>query len=414
MFGRKIVTQITLFALVAVFGLTVIAVKYVHLPSLLGVSGYTVVLRMPDTGGAYTDAAVSYRGVTVGRVGAIRLTGDGVEADLQINGDAPPIPSDLVTVVANRSAIGEQYVDLRPRTDAGPYLAGGSRLAVSSADLPIPVSTLLSDTDAFVSSVPKDDLKTVVDELSDATRGSGDDLQALLDAGRSFTRAASDNYTVTSGLIDSSATVLATQQRSSGDITSFSSSLDLVARQLQSSDPDLRALIASAPGAATEVKALVDEVGVPLGVLMGNLVTTAQVFSANASGLQGVYVRMPKAVSVGHAITGADGLKVGLVTTFFDPLPCTSGYGGTAVRLPTATGEGQALNAGAGCVPTSAGSDVRGSAAALAAAAAGRVPLTGTGTGTVAPTGTTTSRGTVAVGDVSSVTSLTDLMGGAG
>ena len=69
MYGRKIVTQITLFAIVAVVGLTVIAVKYVHIPRLLGLSGYTVVLDLPDTGGAYTDAAVSYRGVSVGKAG---------------------------------------------------------------------------------------------------------------------------------------------------------------------------------------------------------------------------------------------------------------------------------------------------------------------------------------------------------
>ena len=261
------------------------------------------------------------------------------------------------------------------------------------------MSSLLSDVDGFVTSVPQDDLRTVVDELSDATRGSGDDLQALLDAGRSFTRGASENYAATSGLIDNSATVLATQQRSAQDITSFSSSLALVAQQLQSSDGDLRALIGATPGAASELQALIDQVGVPLGVLMGNLVTTAQVFSGNAAGLQGVYVRVPQAVSVGHSVVGPDGLKVGLVTTFFDPLPCTNGYGGTAVRPPTATGAGQALNTGAGCVPTSSGSEVRGSAAAGAAAAAARPPVT------------TTSAST---SGVTTVTSLADLMGGAG
>ena len=38
------------------------------------------------------------------------------------------IPSDVVAVVANRSAIGEQYVDLQPQNDTGPYLRDGSTI----------------------------------------------------------------------------------------------------------------------------------------------------------------------------------------------------------------------------------------------------------------------------------------------
>jgi len=392
MLGRKIATQIGLFLVVALVGVSVIAVRYVHIPRLLGISGYTVVLDLPDTGGAYTDAAVSYRGVSVGRVGDIRLTKNGVEADLDINGDAPQIPADLVAVVANRSAIGEQYVDLQPRTDSSPYLQAGSRLSIAGSTLPIPVASLLGDVDRFVRSVPRKDLVTTVDELNDATIGSGQDLQTLIDAGRKFTRAASDNYGVTKGLIDNSATVLATQQRSSGNITSFSTNLSQVANQLQSSDGDLRTLIGATPGAATEVKALIDQVGGPLGVLMGNLVTTSQVLSANAAGLQGVYVRLPAAVSAAENIVGPDGLKVGLATTFFDPLPCTNGYAATSVRPPTDIQAGKGLNTAASCVPTSAGSDVRGSAAAVQAAAAARPPAV----------------------SVTTVSTLGDLLGGAG
>ncbi|MEO7061752.1 MAG: MlaD family protein [Lapillicoccus sp.] len=394
MLGRKVITQVALFLVVALVGTFVIAVRYVQVPRLLGASGYTVVMAMPDTGGAYTDAEVTYRGVSVGQVGDIRLTRDGVEADLRIRDDAPPIPADLTAVVANRSAIGEQYVDLRPTHDSAPYLAQGSRLTVQAANLPVDVNTLLLHVDGFVQSVPKDSLSTVVDQLGDATKGSGENLQTLIDAGRDFTKAASDNFPATQGLIDNSATVLATQQGSSSDIKAFSGSLRLVAAQLQTSDGDLRRLIAAAPGAATELDALITQVGVPLGVLMGNLLTTAQVFSANAAGLQGVYVRVPQAVSAGYNVVGPDGLKVGLVTTFFDPLPCTSGYGGTQLRPPTDTSAGQPLNRQAQCsAATGTGTGVRGVGPALAAAAS-------------------PSAATAATGNISAVATLADLMGG--
>jgi len=52
----------------------------------------------------------------------LSLTPTGVAVNLTINNGAPKIPADLNAAVANRSAVGEQYVDLRPTTDTGPFL----------------------------------------------------------------------------------------------------------------------------------------------------------------------------------------------------------------------------------------------------------------------------------------------------
>ncbi|MBY8852911.1 MlaD family protein, partial [Saccharothrix sp. MB29] len=73
-------------------------------------SSSSTTVRSESTGGE-----VTYRGVPVGRVGPIRLVDRRVEVELRITAGAPPIPADLEAVVANRSAVGEQYVDLRPR-----------------------------------------------------------------------------------------------------------------------------------------------------------------------------------------------------------------------------------------------------------------------------------------------------------
>ncbi len=130
--GRKVTTQIVLFVLVAVVGLSVVAVRYVQLPRILGLSGYTVTLDLPDTGGAYTDADVSYRGSRRPRRRhpPHRRRGPGRPAHRRRR---PRIPSALTVVVANRSAVGEQYVDLRPTADPGPdgpWLAAGAHVSV--------------------------------------------------------------------------------------------------------------------------------------------------------------------------------------------------------------------------------------------------------------------------------------------
>src|SRR5207244_3378859 len=109
-------------------------------------------------------------------------------------------------VVANRSAVGEQYLDLRPTQDTGPYLAEGSVISEARTETPLAVSDVLGNLDALVASVPPDALKTVVGELGEATRGQGENLQALLDAGSSFTQAADSNLPQTLDLLDSSKT----------------------------------------------------------------------------------------------------------------------------------------------------------------------------------------------------------------
>ena len=69
-----------------------------------------------------------------------------------------------VTFVGNRSAVGEQYLDLQPRSDTGPYLRDGSTIARADTRIPLPATTLIVSLDRLVRSVPKKDLRITVDE----------------------------------------------------------------------------------------------------------------------------------------------------------------------------------------------------------------------------------------------------------
>src|SRR3981081_3953665 len=94
-------------------------------PTLLGIGKMTVTLELPETGGLYRFSNVTYRGVAMGKVTAVGLTPTGAKATLSLN-TSPKIPADLQADVRSISAVGEQYVDLRPRTHSGPYLRDGS------------------------------------------------------------------------------------------------------------------------------------------------------------------------------------------------------------------------------------------------------------------------------------------------
>jgi phospholipid/cholesterol/gamma-HCH transport system substrate-binding protein len=360
--GAKL--KLVLFVVIGALVIGFIGLRYADLGRYVGHSGYYVVrLELAEAGCIFTNAEVTYRGVTVGRVGALRLTADGIEADLKIVLAAPRIPASVRAVVADRSAVGEQYVDLRPKTDDGPYLDAGSHIERADTRLPLPVTTVLTTVDSLAASVPKDALRTVVDELDQALAGQGPNLQILLDTGGDLTRAASAGIGPTTQLLDNGQVVLRTQQDESDALRSFSRDLSLLNRQLDSSDPDLRRLILAAPEAAAQVSGLLQDNDPSLGVLLSNLLTTSDIALVRRNGLEQALVTLPAVTAAGSTAITPDGIDMGLVTTFFNPPPCVSGYGDTTYRNGLDTKPGPALNTAARCsLPPSTGVDVRGSA----------------------------------------------------
>jgi phospholipid/cholesterol/gamma-HCH transport system substrate-binding protein len=269
-------------------------------------------------------------------------------------------------VVADLSAVGEQYLDLRPDTSAGPYLSGGDVISEASTQIPAPVTGLLTNVDALARSLPTSSLQTVLNELYQGFNGQADDLQALLDDFSAYTRAASANITPTSSLISEGRGVLATQEDDGAEIESFARSVDLLAQQLESSDPDLRALISSAPQAAEQVSTLLVDNDPDLGLTIANLLTTSELADSRQLALEELLSALPVVAAVGDTVVTKDGANFGLTLTFFDPLPCSSGYQGTTRENGTDT-KPSTLNTRAACdSPPSTGIDVRGSANAPA------------------------------------------------
>ncbi|MFC5910730.1 MCE family protein [Streptacidiphilus monticola] len=362
MMRRAVLLKNSAFVALSVLVLGFLGVRYADAGRWLGVDGsYTVTLDLPETGGLFPNADVTYRGVSVGRVGAIRLGGDGVQAELRLRDGGPRIPKDLKAVVADLSAVGEEYVDLQPTTDQGPYLADGDQVPASAATVPRPVTDVLGSVDALAASVPLASLRTVVTELGDAFAGQGQNLQVLLDDGSRFTGAATQALPATTALIGDGATVLRTQSDEAGALRQFATGARQLAAQLAASDGDLRRLIATAPLAATQVDQLVQQVGPDLGVVLGNMLTTADVAVTRQRGVQELLVQLPRVVTAGATAIDGQGAHLGMAVTFFSPLPCVQGYGGTRHRSGTDTTDAP-WNTAAGCTaPASSGTDVRGS-----------------------------------------------------
>ncbi|GAA5153390.1 MULTISPECIES: MCE family protein [Amycolatopsis] len=327
MLVRSTKIKLVAFLVISVVAVVYALIRFAGLGQVFGQEGYTVKLELNSSGGIFTGAEVTYRGYNIGKVGQLRLTASGLEADLNIDPSAPDVPADLQAVIADRSAVGEQFVDLRPTGTGGPYLRAGSVIPAEKTKTPIATEQVIGDLDALARSVPTDALRTVVDESYNAFNGTGGDLQVLLDTLRDFTKSAQENLPQTVQLLDAGGKVLDTQNAEASNMAEFSRNLNQLSATLKSSDGDLRKLIEAAPGAAQSLNQLVTDTGPGLGALFANLLTTSNLLLTRQNGIEQVLVSYPVLAVGARSVVPGDGTAhLGLVLNLFDPPACTKGY----------------------------------------------------------------------------------------
>jgi phospholipid/cholesterol/gamma-HCH transport system substrate-binding protein len=333
-----VVVKTVIFALIAVLGIGYLLVNYVGIGATVFGEQYTAYVDLPSSGGIFTTASVTYRGVEVGRVGAITLQPHGIRVALNLK-SSPRIPSDVTAVVGDGSAIGEQFVDLRPRTGSGPYLHSGSVIQGSHASLPINSQDVLLSVDRLVNSVPRAKLRNLVDELGATFNDAGPSLQRLLDATHSLIASAQTDLPRTVGLLNSGGTVLDTQNALSNDIVAFSRHLASFTDTVRGSDKDLRRLVNNGVPAATQVVSAVRSVDATLPIVLNNLVSIGQVTAVRVPALRQILVIYPYVVATSYGLFPDNGsTRFGVpVPPSTQGSPCEKGYYPKAKhRLPSA------------------------------------------------------------------------------
>jgi len=338
MITRTTKLQLLAFLVVALLGLTFTGARYANLGRFVpGYDpGFLVSADFHDSGGVFIGSQVTERGVAVGQVEDLTLLPDGVRVVMRLK-PGSKVQAPAKAAVGNRSAIGEQFVDLQPQNDGDAYLKAGDVIPMTDTSIPIQPTQLVVNLDRLVRSVDLADVATVLDELAKAFQGSGDDLQRLIDAGDQLTQAATQHLPQTLDLIHDSGTVLDTQRDVAGAFRSYNADLAQLSTTLRSSDPDFRALFTQGTDAAKTTTAFLEANRANLPVLLGNLVFVAQVQKVRIPALRQILVLYPNVVAGGFTVTPGDGTAhFGLVTSQ-SPSVCPSsdkGYATTKKRDP--------------------------------------------------------------------------------
>ena len=322
--------QLIAFWSAAVIAIIVLAMVFLRLPEALNIGRYEVSAEFGQGAGLYEGAQVSYLGHPVGKVAAMSVTGDGIDVRLKLSDDVT-IPEGSTAEIHSMSAVGEQFVALVPPAEgaAGGSLKAGDVISRERTSYPVEIGPVLDNVHALVKDLPRGDLDTLLDETSTALSGRQGDLAAILDGSKVFIDAAQASFDPTRKLIEDTGPLLGTINGKSSNITSLTQKLSSVTDQLRAGDADLRQLLASGPGFASQTGKLLDDLEPRLPALLKPLNVVSKVLSLYRDNLAQLLSDYPVALSIVQSVNaefGADHQIALTVANASNPSECLNGF----------------------------------------------------------------------------------------
>lgn len=289
-------------------------------------------VNLARSGGLLDHSQVSYRGFPVGRVREILLRPDGVRVTIGVD-EGTRIPVDTDVAVADLSAAGEQYLDFRPRTDHGPYLADGAVIDQRDTSIPVPFTQVLSQVSRLAQQIDPVQANDVVNELAKAFDGSAPDIQRVLDGGDYLLAGLEETLPNTVNALGNGRVVLQTVSDLRGQLVDLGPHARNFTATIRDADPTVRNLVEDSPDTLALIEDVVRKDGPSVATLLGDLGTSTHVMAQRLPAL-GEF--LPSLSTLGPAAKAV--VHNGQIGVLLDLYPRPTCDYGTARKSPTIGG----------------------------------------------------------------------------
>lgn len=337
--NRRTWIQLSILTLVTVVSCGAMAFNFMKLPAtLFGIGEYKVTVDLPQSGGLYETSVVTYRGTDVGQVKTVGVTATGVRAVLAMRSGVK-VPSAVQASVHSRSAIGEQYIELTPQpgNEDGQHsrtLRDGDVITAGHVDVPVDIGHLLDMTNRALQAIPRDNLRTVIDQTNRAVGGLGPELSRIVDGSTALAVASGRTVDPLAALIDQSPPVLDSQVQTSGAIATWAGHTAAIMAQFKAQDTAVRDLLTQGTSGIEEGRAMLDRVTPALPVLFANLVSLGDIAVVYRHDIEQLLVLLPQGIAAMAAIVVPSsntkqeyrGAQLDFNLNLNLPPPCTTGY----------------------------------------------------------------------------------------
>ncbi|AFU05550.1 MCE family protein [Nocardia brasiliensis] len=290
---------------------------------------YTVRVELQNSGGLAANNDVSFRGVRVGRVTEVRISGDGVAAIAEIDKTAR-IPVGGTVAVGRLSAAGEQYLDFRPDTDSGPYLRDGAVVDRARTTVPVTVQSVLSSMSGLIGGLNPARLNVIIDELDKALAGGPDRLRNMISGISRAMAGLTDLLPQTKQLIENLQVIAETTSHAQPDLSTLTTGSSALFQQLSAADAEVRKFLELGPGQLATLGGIVRDTEDPVTNLVTNFVAITKAAKLRAPAIAALF----PALRAGSAAIGVPAHD-NAYHTLIDPWPRPSCDYGTVPVVPT-------------------------------------------------------------------------------
>ena len=250
-------------------------------------SNYRVTIALPDSGGLLRNQDAAVRGFRVGRVDALHLTPDGVNAVVHLDSKFP-IPANSAVRVSGLSPAGEQYVDFLPDTAEGPFLKDGSVIEKGRAVVPMSLADTLTNADGALKQLDTAKLDIMKKELSMSKEGP-QKLADIVDGGTFLLTTLDSVLPETTSLLKNTRVVLNLGADKSAGIGVAAESLDKSFAGINKMLDGYRTLNAVTPKALASVDNLFTDNSDTMVQLLGSLTTTSKLLYLRVPALHALF-----------------------------------------------------------------------------------------------------------------------------
>lgn len=317
---------------------------------------YVVTVELVTSGGLLPGNDVTFRGSRVGKVSAVRISGDGIAADAEID-DSARIPVGGKVAVGRLSAAGEQYLDFRPDSDSGPYLRDGSVVERARTSVPVQIQSVFANLSDFIGGMNPERLNVIIDELDKALAGGPDRLRNMISGISRAMSGLTDLLPQTKQLISNLEIIAGTTSQAQPDLGTLTAAGGVLFDQFAAADQELRKLLEQGPGQLATLGGFLTENQDPMTNLVTNFVAITKAAKLRAPAIAALF----PALRVGSEAVGIPAHD-GAYHTLVDPWPRPTCEYDTIPVVPTQATVDTRVRLYNYCVTNDPAIQVRGSA----------------------------------------------------
>lgn len=295
MLKPQIKRQLVIFSVLTAVALMVLGVYYLRLPTLAGIGQYTLKADLPEAGGLYKTANVTYRGTIIGRVTGVEPTETGAQATFQISSKYK-IPADATANVHSVSAIGEQYLDLVSSGNPGQVLKPGQTITEST--VPAAIGPALDTANRGLAALPAGKISALLDETAVAVGGLGPSLQRLVDATQAIVGDFKTQLDDVNDIVEKSAPIIESQTESGDAIHQWARNLNVLSAQAASRDETVKHILTDLPPLVDQVHTVFNDTKDTLPEMMANMAILTEMAKRYNRNTEQVLVFLPQAGSI--------------------------------------------------------------------------------------------------------------------